>query len=113
MFILHDMHKNVNIDEKQKLFSCYFVVYVIRCFRGKLPIRQFSAIFLKGEKTMRTKRIVAALMALLMIVCLVPFTAFAADAQVLEMGGQRIALVSGFGKMNYEGKSYAPLTRLS
>ncbi len=45
-------------------------------------------------------------MALLMIVCLVPFTALAADPQVLEAGGQRIAFVSGFGKMNYEGKSY-------
>ena len=55
---------------------------------------------------MRTKKILAALMALLMIVCLVPFTAFAADPQVLEMNGQRIALVSNFGKMNYEGKSY-------
>ena len=55
---------------------------------------------------MRTEKIIAALMALLLIIGLVPFTAFAADPQVLEMNGQRIALVSNFGKMNYEGKSY-------
>ena len=55
---------------------------------------------------MRTRKIIAALLALLMVVCLVPFTAFAADVEVVELNGERIAFVSSFGKMNYEGKSY-------
>ncbi len=57
---------------------------------------------------MRTKRIFAVFLALMMVICTIPFSAFGADnATVLEIGGKRVALVSGFGKMNYEGKSYS------
>ena len=56
---------------------------------------------------MKTKRILAILLSLLLVICAVPFTAFAADPQVSEIDGERTAFLGTFGKVNYNGKSYA------
>ena len=56
---------------------------------------------------MKKQRLASALLAALCAVGTVPLTAHAADASVLEIDGERVALYSTFGKMNYNGKSYA------
>ena len=55
---------------------------------------------------MNTKKLLAAIMAVTLILCMIPFTASAA-AEVLMVDGERTAFVSSFGKMTYQGKSYA------
>lgn len=55
---------------------------------------------------MGTKRFLAVLLAIVIATCIFPFTASAADPEILNIDGERIALVSSFGKMTYEGKSY-------
>ncbi len=52
------------------------------------------------------KKILSFILMLSLILSLVPFAASAADAQVNVIGDERIAFVSGFGRMSYEGKNY-------
>ena len=56
---------------------------------------------------MKKTRILSVILALLLVICAVPFTASAADPEVLVINEERIALVNSFGKMNYEGKAYS------
>ncbi len=56
---------------------------------------------------MKKQRITALLLAALCTAGSVPLTASAASAQVLEIDGERVALFSAFGKMNYNGKAHA------
>lgn len=56
---------------------------------------------------MKKQRWAAAVLAALCTVSALPFTAQAAEPSVLEIDGERVALYSGFGKMSYNGKSYA------
>ena len=55
---------------------------------------------------MRKTRILSLILALLFVLSSVPFTAFAASANVAEIDGQRFAFISSFGKMGFNGKSY-------
>jgi len=54
---------------------------------------------------MRTKKLLAVMLSAIIVMCAIPFTAYADSAEVLEIDGERIALVSSFGKMTYEGKA--------
>ena len=56
---------------------------------------------------MKKQRWAAAVLAALCTVSALPLTAQAAEPSVLEIDGERVALYSGFGKMSYNGKSYA------
>ena len=60
----------------------------------------------KKETNMKKTRILSVILALLLVICAVPFSAFAAGPEVLVIDGERVALVNSFGKMNYEGKAY-------
>ncbi len=55
---------------------------------------------------MNTKRILAVILASVMLFCMIPFSASAASAEVLEIDGERTAFVSAFGRISYNGKSY-------
>ncbi len=46
------------------------------------------------------------MLAMLLVVCSLSFVASAAGPEVLNINGERVALVNSFGKMNYEGKAY-------
>ncbi len=54
---------------------------------------------------MKKTKLLSLVLALLFVFSSLPFTAFAA-AKVNEINGERVVLVSSFGKMAYEGKSY-------
>ena len=54
---------------------------------------------------MKKTRLLSLLLAVLLIVCAIPFTVSAA-AEVITVNGERVALVNSFGKMNYEGKAH-------
>ncbi|MBE6570738.1 MAG: hypothetical protein E7656_00635 [Ruminococcaceae bacterium] len=56
---------------------------------------------------MKTKRLLALLMCAFLIICAIPFSASAADPEVLSIDGERTAFLGTFGKVNYNGKSYA------
>ncbi len=53
---------------------------------------------------MKKTRLLSLVLAVLLVVCAVPFTASAA-AEVLVIDGECVALVNSFGKMNYEGSA--------
>ena len=53
------------------------------------------------------KRFLALLMCAFMIVCAIPFSVSAADPEVMTIDGERTAFLGTFGKVNYNGKSYA------
>jgi len=55
---------------------------------------------------MNTKKLLAVLLAAVLTVCAIPFTAFAASPSVITLDGERTAMVSSFGKISYNGKSY-------
>lgn len=55
---------------------------------------------------MKKTKLFSLFLAAVLFICSVPFTAQAEDAAVLTIDGERIALVSSFGKMTYNGKSY-------
>ena len=56
---------------------------------------------------MKAKKLLAALLSAATAVCAIPFTASAAAAAtVQEIDGVRIAFVSSFGRISYNGKSY-------
>ncbi len=54
---------------------------------------------------MTKTKILSFILAFLLVFCAIPFSASAAEAEILEINGERLALVTSFGKMNYEGKS--------
>lgn len=54
---------------------------------------------------MRMKKFLAVMLSAIIVMCAIPFTAYADSAEILEIDGERIALVSSFGKMAYEGKT--------
>ena len=54
---------------------------------------------------MKNTKFLALVLAILLVVCAIPFTASAA-AEVIIIDGERVALVNSFGKMNYEGTAY-------
>lgn len=55
---------------------------------------------------MRKTKILSFILAAVLIVCAIPFTAFAATAAVEIVDGERTVFVSSFGRMSYNGKSY-------
>jgi len=55
---------------------------------------------------MKTKKLIALLLATVTVLCTIPFTAFAADPAVQTIDGERAVFVSSFGKTTYSGKSY-------
>ncbi len=54
---------------------------------------------------MRMKSFLAVMLSAIIVMCAIPFTAYAESAEILEIDGERIALLSSFGKMTYDGKS--------
>ncbi len=54
---------------------------------------------------MRKTKLLSVLLAVLMVLSVIPFTVVSAS-EVIEIDGERVAFVSSFGKMSYEGKSY-------
>ncbi|MBR5528570.1 MAG: S-layer homology domain-containing protein, partial [Clostridia bacterium] len=56
---------------------------------------------------MRTKKLLAVLLAVVTVICMIPFTAMAADPAIIDLDGERTVFVSNFGKMAYNGKTYA------
>ncbi len=62
---------------------------------------------------MRTKRLLAVLLAVITVVCTIPFTAFAASPTAVVIDGEKTVFVSSFGKMNYGGKSYVSFKNMA
>ncbi|MBR5527963.1 MAG: S-layer homology domain-containing protein [Clostridia bacterium] len=56
---------------------------------------------------MKTKRLLAVFLAAVTVLCIIPFTAFAADPQVEIIDGERTVFLSSFGKLTYLAKSRA------
>ncbi len=56
---------------------------------------------------MKRIRILTLLLIVAMVICNIPFTASAATAQVTEIDGEITAFLGTFGKVSYNGKSYA------
>ena len=54
---------------------------------------------------MRMKKLLAAFLAAVMVLCVIPFTASASEAEIMMVDGERTVLVSAFGKMQYNGKA--------
>ncbi len=81
-FLLHKKHLYVIID----LYSV------------------FKDANLQKEKNMKKTKLLALLLATLLVICSIPFAASAAEVIIID--GERVALVNSFGKMNYEGKAY-------
>ncbi len=55
---------------------------------------------------MKLNRLLSLILAAVLVVCAIPFTASAAGATVQEINGERTVFVSSFGKMTYNGKSH-------
>lgn len=55
---------------------------------------------------MKAKKILAVVLAVITVLCVIPFTAFAASPEITVIDGERVAFVSSFGRMSYSGKTY-------
>ena len=56
---------------------------------------------------MKKTRLISLALSIVLVLCMVPFTAFAADPAVTIIDGERTVFVSSFGRMNYDGKPQA------